>query len=182
MSVIAIVGVYLAFIIYNFIQVGPSSAQTDGYDIIHYSLGKTPQNVGQTVATPTPTPTPIVDTSKWKTYTDKKYNFSFQYDPSWKVIAPKTTNGFYVVQVDPGTKYYNIKVSVSPTGFFAMDGLQTTPETINGYMVQDDNGLLYGIKNNNTFYTFDIGWSLSLKPEFDALVHTVQFSNTQTAQ
>lgn len=35
--------------------------------------------------TPTPTPSQIIDTSNWKTYTSKSYEFSFQYPPDYKV-------------------------------------------------------------------------------------------------
>ena len=51
------------------------------------------------------------------------------YSPDWKIL-PLKKNGFTVLQVDPGAKYYNIKIYVSPKEFYIMDGLPTTAETI----------------------------------------------------
>jgi hypothetical protein len=56
-----------------------------------------------------------------------------------------------------------------------MDGLPTTTETIGGQTALNANNALYGLQANNLYYTFDIGLSMSLLPDFNALVHSVKF-------
>lgn len=119
--------------------------------------------------------TPAVDTSTWPTYSDKKYNLSFKHKPDWKVLPITQEKGFDVIQVDPGKKFYNIKIYVSPKEFFAMDSLPTTGEVIAGQPALNVKDLLFGIKNGSDYFTFDIGLSLSLKPDFAAMVRSVQF-------
>jgi hypothetical protein len=57
-----------------------------------------------------------------------------------------------------------------------MDGLPYNTETIGGEQAYDVVNSLFGIKFNNTYYTFDVGQSFKLLPQFDALVHTVNFN------
>jgi hypothetical protein len=136
--------------------------------IIRYDLpNKTPQALS---ATP-------ISTEGWKNYSNKDLHLSFMYSPSWKILPVKTISGFSVLQIDPGAKYYNIKIYLSPKEFYLMDGLPTQQETIDGQPAQNVENALYGIKANNLFYTFDVGLSMSLVPEFDALVHSVKFEN-----
>ena len=118
---------------------------------------------------------PTIDTSAWKTYTNKQYKLSFKYSPDWKVLAVAEKSGFSIVQVDPGKKYYNFKIYISPKSFYILDGLPTKTEIIGGEQALNVNNALYGIKANNSFYTFDIGFSMSLLPQFDAMVHSVKF-------
>ncbi len=56
-----------------------------------------------------------------------------------------------------------------------MDGLPTKTETISGENALNVSNALYGITANNLYYTFDVGLSMSLLPDFDALVHSVKF-------
>ena len=131
------------------------------------------------VARPAPVEqtSPPVDTTGWKTYTNSKYGFSFLYNPAWKVIAPTMKAGYDVFQVDPGKKFYNIKIYVSTLGYYIMGGLPLQSDSIGGQPAVEIEQLLYGVKDGNYYYTFDIGLSTSLKPDFDALVHSVQFTN-----
>ena len=122
-----------------------------------------------------PAPVPQVSTADWKTYSDKTDGISFLYNPSWKVLPPQTKDGFKILQVDPGIKYYNIKIYISPKQFYIMDGLPSKTETIGGQTALNVGNALYGIEANGTYYTFDVGMSMSLVPSFDALVHSVQF-------
>ena len=57
-----------------------------------------------------------------------------------------------------------------------MDGIPTQTETINGVKAINASNDLYGIQANNNYYTFDIGWSVTLVGEFNVLVHSVKFT------
>ena len=120
-------------------------------------------------------PAPL-DTSGWKTYSDKKDGLAFKYPPAWNVLPPKKSGGFTVLQVDPGKKYYNVKIYISPKDFYAMGALPYKADTVGGQTATDVSDLLYGVKTNGLYYTFDIGLSLSLKDQFNALVHSVSFN------
>lgn len=118
----------------------------------------------------------IADTSNWKEYTDTKYGISFKYNPDWK-IKPWTKNkeGYDVLEIDPGRKYYNIKIYASDNSFYVMDGLPTQSAIIGGVQALDVSDLLYGVKKDKTYLTFDLGLSLSLKPQFSGLIESVKF-------
>lgn len=124
-------------------------------------------------------PAVVVNTSNWKEYTDKQYGFSFRYNPEWKIKSPSTNkDGYYVLEIDPGTRYDNMKIYVSPTNYYVMDGLPTEPtvlgtSTVSAISVHD---LLFGIKRSRNYYTFDLGASLSLQPYFKAMVDSAKFS------
>lgn len=114
-----------------------------------------------------------VDTSTWKTYSNN--DFSFKYNPEWKVLPETQKDGYTILQVDPGSKFYNIKIYISSSDFYVMSGLPSVTEKINNKEAINVSNLLYGIKHKDKYYTFDIGLSLSLKPLFNALVHSVEF-------
>ncbi len=118
-----------------------------------------------------------VDTSAWKTYADRDSGLSFKYKPEWSVKDAKIQNGFRIIEVDPGKKYFNIKIYISPSGFYALDGLPTTEETINGHSAINVKNMLYGIKAGQQYFTFDVGASVSLTQDFNALVHSAEFAN-----
>ncbi len=120
---------------------------------------------------------PSVSTTGWKTYTDKTYNFSFNYPQQWKIKTPVLNGGYYVINVDPGAKYYNIKIYISNNSFFAMDNLPYLTKSIAGEQALDVQGVLYGIKHQGIYYTFDQGASMSIKPQFETMVKTVTFFN-----
>ena len=58
-----------------------------------------------------------------------------------------------------------------------MGGLPLQSDTIDGQPAVEVSNLLYGVKDGSYYYTFDVGLSTSLKPDFDALVHSVQFGS-----
>lgn len=116
-----------------------------------------------------------LDTAGWKTYKDEKYGFSFSYKNGWKVNPGEMKDGFYKVEIDPGSKYYNMTVYVSEKGFYALDGLPASEVTINGLRAYNVSNLLYGIKVGKYFYTFDNGLSSNLINEFNTLVYSTQF-------
>lgn len=120
---------------------------------------------------------PAIDTSAWKTHTNTEYNFSFKYKPDWKVLPAAIKGAFKVIEIDPGKKYYNIKIYISPKEFYIFDGLPTKKETIGGATALNVNDALFGIKTNKLFYTFDLGLSMSLLPEFATLARSAKFSN-----
>jgi hypothetical protein len=120
-----------------------------------------------------------VDVSKWKQYTDDQHSFSFMYKPDWKVKAPVTTkDGYYLVEIDPGPRFDNIKIYVSDNNYYVMEGLPLEPKVLGtstkkpALSVSD---LLYGMEDGGLYYTFDLGASLSLQPYFKAMVDSVKF-------
>lgn len=115
------------------------------------------------------------DISGWKTYNNPKFNLSFKYNPAWKVNEPIKKGDYDILVINPGKKNYNIKIYISKIDYFSLTSVPTTKEKIAGVEAFNSKGLLYGLANNNTYYTFDIGYSLKLKPDFMAMVHSVKF-------
>lgn len=120
------------------------------------------------------TPDPV-DTSKWLTYTDTKNGLSFKYSPDWKIKPGGVKNNYTILEIDPGAKFYNIKIYISPDNYYVMEGLPTKSDTVGGQPALNMSNMLFGVKNNNKFYTFDVGLSVSLTPAFYAMVQSVQF-------
>lgn len=116
-----------------------------------------------------------INTTNWKTYSDQKYKFSFKYNPEWKIKPWVKQEDYNVLEIDPGTKFYNIKIFVSLKDFYVMGGLPTKEVLVGGEKALNVSDLLYGVKKDNYYYTFDIGLSLSLKPQFDALINSIKF-------
>ncbi|MCL5667384.1 MAG: hypothetical protein M1383_06465 [Patescibacteria group bacterium] len=170
---IAVIGTFLSARISDYINSNDESNYHGNIKLpSELQINKTSASKGLTVVAPQE---PTVDISGWKSYADKKYGLSFFYPPEWKVLAMKQKDGLDVLELDPGTKYVNIKIYVSPSGYYAFGGLSPKEEDINGTKALNVSDLLYGMRHNGNFYTFDIGYSLSLKPQFMALVHSVQF-------
>jgi len=118
----------------------------------------------------------VADTSGWKEYADSKYGINFKYNPDWKIKTWATNKeGYDVLEIDPGKKYYNIKIYASPKNYYVMDGLPAEKATVGGLEARDISGLLYGVKKGSTYLTFDIGLSLSLTPQFNGLIESVKF-------
>ena len=163
---LAIVGSYLCTMLW------PDLASF-AYKTYNYNASPTVQDVGNQVMEDPAVPT--VDTSSWKEYSNTDYGFSFKYKPDWKVLNITAKKDFQVLEIDPGAKFYNIKIYISPKEFYVMEGLPTKTETIDGKETLNVSNLLYGIKTDKYYYTFDIGYSLSLTPDFVALVHSVKF-------
>jgi len=120
-------------------------------------------------------PEVVVDTSNWKEYTNKTYGFSFKYNPDWQIKQFVKKGDFNLLEIDPGKKYYNIKIYVSQNEFFAMGGLPIKETIISGLKASNVADLLYGIQKEPDYFTFDNGQSVSLKPQFNALVNSLKF-------
>jgi hypothetical protein len=118
---------------------------------------------------------PSVDTSGWQTYTNKNYGFSFLYQPDWKVLSAKKQGDFVLIQIDPGKKYYNFKIYINTKEFYGLTSIPMQNSSVDGVQGITANGLLFGVKNGQYFYTFDIGSSTTLQPEFQAMVESVKF-------
>ena len=89
------------------------------------------------------------------------------------MAAPAKKSGdFYVLQVDPGKKYYNIKIYISSKDYLGLSGVPITEENIGGVKAISLNNCVYGIKAGGYYYTFDIGYSMTLRPTFVALTRT----------
>ncbi len=163
---LAVIGTYLCTMLW------PDIASFN-FKSYTYRFAPIPQNldkpIDQAVAIP------LVDTSTWKDYSNPDLGLSFKYKPDWKIKDVITKKDFKIIEIDPGAKFYNIKIYVSPKEFYVMDGLPTKTETIAGKEALNVNNILYGIKSGTSYYTFDIGLSLSLTPDFNAMVHSVQF-------
>lgn len=171
LSTIALVGTAVSVLLYGQISsLDYSSLGPDDYRLITYQQRSPNMIVKDAEASET------VDTTAWKDYSNSDFGFGFKYKPEWKILPPKQKGEFNVIEIDPGKKFYNIKIYVSKQGYYVMDGLPTKNETINGIETLNVNDLLYGMKNGDYYYTFDIGLSLSLKKDFDALVRTVYFA------
>jgi hypothetical protein len=116
-----------------------------------------------------------VGTSGWKTFTDTSHGLSFEYSPAWKVLPGKQKDGFYVLEVDPGASYYNMKAYISNKGFYALEGLPYVETDLGGLMALNVSNQLYGIRMGQYYYTFDNGLSTNMIDNFNTWVRTVKF-------
>lgn len=165
----AVFGTYVCLMLWsNLMPSLPYPSYGNSYTAPSKKLSSAPQN---------PAPVSTVDTSTWKSYADHQDGLTFLYKPGWKVLPAVKKDGFTVLQIDPGLKYYNIKIYISPKEFYIMDGVPTKTETIDGQTALNADNSLYGITANNLYYTFDVGLSMSLVPDFDALVYSAKFED-----
>ena len=147
-------------------QVGaPQKPKQADYEIISYSPST--QNPSE--------PLQPVDTSGWKVYKDNKFGLSFKYDPAWKIRSIANKDGYYVIEVDPGPRFDNFRIYISADDYFALSGVPTEQSEVGGKSAVSLEGSVLGVKDNATYFTFDLGSSLSLKPYFQALLSTVKF-------
>ncbi len=145
------------------------SGDDSGYSVIKYP----PENAGQPEE-PDQVET-IVDTSNWKDYSNSTYGIKFKIAPAWSVKSSPDQYGYKTLTVDPGAKYNNFVIYISDGGYFALDGLPSSTETIAGSSAINIKDMLFGVQNGKYYYTFDIGAALDLKPQFDAMVHSISF-------
>jgi hypothetical protein len=171
---IAVVGVYLSFMLSNNLTGGNPG---NNYSAVYYNQ-TTSKLAGTAMASAAGLPPfKTIDTSNWKTYTEAEHGLSFKYDPAWTVLPGKTDkDGYFVLQIDPGLKFYNIKIYISKTSFFAMDGLPAVTQIIANETAINVSNLLYGIHRGAYYYTFDNGLSTNMIDGFNALVRTVKFN------
>jgi hypothetical protein len=174
---IALVGTFLATNFYvDFQKTQSSSFYQHAGNIISYSPPAKHQTNSNLIETAqAEEPAPLVDTLAWKTYSNSEFKLQFKYPEDWQIKNGKAIAGFKVIEIDPGAKFFNIKIYISPKNFYGIDGLPASVETINNNAFINTRDLLYAVKTDSFSYTFDVGQSLSLKPKFKTLVHTVQF-------
>lgn len=177
--VIAFLGAYVCLVMAKFINFPGGLEAIERLKLAQYQkLDSQPANNLNLAKTILPTDSATtVDTTGWKTYTDPTYSFSLNYPPQWQIKKPSKQDGFYVLTIDPGAKYFNVKIYVSPKGYFAMDNLPFTTITLAGEQAIDVEGSLYGLKHDGNYYTFDQGISQSIKPEFEAMVKSLKLTN-----
>ena len=120
-------------------------------------------------------PKVVVDTSVWVEYENETYGLTFKHDPDWKIRSVKDQNGYYVIVIDPGVKYDNFRVYISKDDYFALSGVPTSKTQVGGKEAINLDGSVLGVQDNATYFTFDMGASLSLKPYFQAMIGTVEF-------
>lgn len=125
---------------------------------------------------PQPAEQPI-DTSAWQEIILEKYGLKLKANPAWKVKPEKKNLENIIIEIDPGKNYYNFKLYISETGFYAMENLPAEDTSIGGLPGKKISDLLYGVKSGKYYFTFDIGQSLALWPEFRAMVNSVNFLN-----
>lgn len=138
----------------------------DGYQVITYNQTQKSRDREQQTA---------VDTSNWREYTNEKYGLTFKYNPEWQIRSINNRDGFYVIEIDPGLRYDNFRVFISQDDYFALSGVPVQKTRVAGREALNLDGEVLGIKDNATYFTFDMGASLSLKPYFQAMVETVEF-------
>ncbi len=105
---------------------------------------------------------PGMDISSWPVYTDSSHNFSFSYMPGWKILPITKKDGYDLLQIDPGKKFYNIQIYISTKNFYPVDS---------------SNSAVDKIKAGKWYYTFYLTKSLSLVPDFNALVYSTNFGS-----
>lgn len=122
--------------------------------------------------------TPL-NTEDWKKFEDSRVKLSFKYPENWKIkmFQENRNNGMYVIALNPPSNPSTIRIFVSPENFYAMDGLPTKNTTISGKTALTVEDKLIGIKNESTYYTFDLGNNLKLQSEFKTLVRQAAFLN-----
>lgn len=179
--IIAIIGTYLAVMISRDLAGEKfSTGSSGGYTSYYYGnkADKTTPATGTVLGASRFPPVEAVSTAGWKNYSDVKYSLSFQYPSDWKIkTSTEKSNGvdYYVIQLDPGSKYYNVKIYVSSSDYFALAGLPTKTDTVGGLPAMNVSNLLYGVKLGSYYFTFDNGLSTQLINQFNALVKSVKF-------
>ena len=170
--IIAVAGTYILVNVAKDISHGPSGS---GYTQYNYQNQNNKSDIVASASDRYMPPVQSIDVSNWNTYTNAQYSLTFKYKPGWSVKPAGSQNGFYIVDVKPGSGYYNIRIYISKDGYYAIDGLPYTQTQINGYNALDVSHLLYGFKSGQYYYTFDNGLSTKLIDDFNALVHSVKF-------
>ena len=117
----------------------------------------------------------LPDISKWPSYHSPLYGIKFKFPPTWQIGLPKKFGEFQTIEIDPGKQFYNIVIYISQKDYYVMDGLPAENVSIGGQPALNISNLLYGMQFNGYYFTFDLGRSLSLAPEFNALVHSLEF-------
>jgi hypothetical protein len=118
---------------------------------------------------------PLLNTTGWKTYSDKTYPVAFKYPTDWEVSTYTKNSDFYIITLKPEGKKDNIRVYISDSKYFALDNIETTPYLVSGAEGVNIDNIVIGAHKNNNYYTFDIGTNTALMAEFNTLVQSVTF-------
>ncbi|MBI3231665.1 MAG: hypothetical protein HYZ51_01125 [Candidatus Doudnabacteria bacterium] len=168
---IAFLGAIFTHLTSRQIRRPPNPANDQDYQTVAYA----PKAQANSAAEPET----IIDTADWPKYTNKKYGLTFKHDAKWKVRSIKSKDGFYIIEVDPGARYDNFRVYISKDDYFALSGVPAEKTKIAGKEAWDLEGQVLGIKDDHTYFTFDMGSSLSLKPYFQAMLKTISFETAE---
>ena len=118
-----------------------------------------------------------LDTTDWKQFTDSTHYLSFLYPKEWTSKTYPDLDGYYVISLQPNNKTSdNIRIYISNTDYFATQGLAYQYDTISGINARNINNMIYGAKYAAQYYTFTLGNSIELLPEFNTMVKSVSFS------
>lgn len=158
-------GSLFALLISREMRLNPNPPSQNSYQILTY-----PNPASKPAANITP-----VDTSQWQEYYNEKYGLAFKHDPTWKIKSVNNKNGYYVIEIDPGKRYDNFRIYISKDDYFALANVPVTKTQVGGREALNLDGAVLGVMDKATYFTFDMGASLSLKPYFQALVDTVEF-------
>ncbi len=119
----------------------------------------------------------VPDTSDWKLYTNKSLGLNFKIHPSWQVKSSGEKNGYFAYTISDEVLNSEFIFYVSLKDFYVMDGLPAEEAVLGGKPAKNVSGLLYGVKNGKFYFTFDIGQAISMKPEFTAMVRSINFDS-----
>ena len=121
----------------------------------------------------------VVNIADWKTYTDTTYPLSFKYPADWTITtykSPQQAIGYIIILEPVFPNADHIRIYINNKGYVAIDGLKTTKTAINEIPAVTVNDMLYGIRQNGNFITFDLGVTMELLPYFKALLSTVELT------
>ncbi len=120
---------------------------------------------------------PAAATDDWKRGDIPQLKLAVLLPPNWKILSAKKLGAFTVVELDPGKQFYNVKIYAGPEPM-GTGGLKLVDTKIDGSpAAKTADGLLYTVLHGGTYYTFDLGASLSLLPQFTAIVNSATFTN-----
>lgn len=144
-------------------------------DILLRDIQTQTQTESDKLTTPQEIPRPLLDTTDWKSYIDKNYPISFLYPKTWKISSSVNKFGLYDIYLNPGAKFYDIHIYISPKTYAGLAGLPQTPTKVGqqtGFSVSPN---LIGIKVGESYYTFDGSMNSTHTDEFNTLLSTVKF-------
>jgi hypothetical protein len=117
----------------------------------------------------------LVDASNWATFTDSQTGLHFTYPPLWSITEASTGNT-RSWKLTPLGYTNHMTISTSAGRFIGISDQELKQISVNGIQGVNLNNKIFGLKHNDTYYTFDIGNNTTFANEFYSLVHSVTFS------
>lgn len=119
-----------------------------------------------------------INPETWQTFEDPRFDITFKYPETWtlKMYQENKPNGTYIISLLPGSNAGLIRIFISESGYYAMEGLPVTATTLGGKPALNVADMLVGVKTGGKFYTFDLGSNMDFQPEFKALLSQVKFN------